>query len=116
MSTIDVSGNIHRLIAAPTGGGKWYFVGSLAEELYRNEVPFIVLDTKTQNHIGLVGLKGVKRLQIKPYAEYDYTKLVKYPYILVNSDITHKNNGFDSGIFKTDRHFLYIGAERGDRR
>ncbi|RXE56410.1 hypothetical protein ABH15_10015 [Methanoculleus taiwanensis] len=111
MSTIDVSENIHRLIAAPTGGGKSYFVGSLVEELYRNEIPFIILDTKTQNHIGLVGLKGVKRLQIKPYAEYDYTKLVKYPYILSIPTLRTKTTDLIAEYSKLIDTFYTLGRK-----
>jgi len=31
---LDVSQNVHRLIAAPTGAGKSYFLGWLIEKLY----------------------------------------------------------------------------------
>lgn len=79
---LDVSQNVHRLIAAPTGAGKSYFIGALVEQLYREKKPFLVLDTKMQNHIGLIGLKGVKLLKIKPGARYNWDKLLEYPYIL----------------------------------
>lgn len=79
---LDVSQNVHRLIAAPTGAGKSYFLGWLIEKLYAEKKPFIILDTKTRNHIGLIGLKGVKLLKIKPGARYDWAKLLEYPYVL----------------------------------
>ena len=82
MSDLDVLENVHRLIAASTGAGKSYFVGWLVEKLYAEKKPFIILDTKTQNHIGLIGLKGVKLLKIKPGARYNWEKLLEYPYIL----------------------------------
>jgi len=78
----DLSANVHRLIAAPTGAGKSYFVGYLIEQLYREKRPFVVLDTKTKNHIGLISLPGVKRLQIRAGLEYDYGRLVDYDYLL----------------------------------
>lgn len=79
---LDVLENVHRLIAAPTGAGKSYFLGWLVEKLYAEKKPFIILDTKTRNHIGLIGLKGVKLLKIRPGARYDWQKLLEYPYIL----------------------------------
>lgn len=79
----DLSANVHRLIAAPTGAGKSHFVGYLCEKLYEQKRPFIVLDTKTQNHIGLVGLKGLKLIKIRPGAVYDWKKLAEYPYLLL---------------------------------
>lgn len=79
---LDISQNVHRLIAAPTGAGKSYFLGWLVEKLYAEKKPFIVLDTKTQNHIGLIGLKGVKLLKIKAGARYNWEKLLEYPHIL----------------------------------
>lgn len=82
MVDLDVSANVHRLIAAPTGAGKSYFVGHLVEKLYDEKKPFVLLDTKTRNHLGLVGLKGVKLVRIKPGARYDWSKLAKYPYVL----------------------------------
>lgn len=78
----DISANVHRLIAAPTGAGKSHFVGYLCEKLYEQKRPFIILDTKTQNHIGLIGLKGVKRLQIRPGVEYDFKRLVEFDHLL----------------------------------
>lgn len=79
---LDVSQSVHRLIAAPTGAGKSYFLGWLVEKLYAEKKPFIVLDTKTQNHIGLIGLKGVKLLKIKSGARYDWQKLLEHPHVL----------------------------------
>lgn len=73
----------HRMIAAPTGGGKSYTVGAMVEELYDNEIPFILLDTKTVNHIGLIQLPEVKLLKITPRLNYsELGELLKYPYIL----------------------------------
>lgn len=83
MDLLDISQNTHRLIAGPTGSGKSYFVGYMVEKLYAAEKPFIILDTKTKNHIGLVGLKGLKIVKIKPNAVYDWSKLAKYPYLLL---------------------------------
>lgn len=82
MSDLDVSSVAHRLIAAPTGAGKSYFLGWLAEKLYAEKTPFIVLDMKTKNHIGLIGLKGLKLVKIKPGAVYDWGRLLEHPYIL----------------------------------
>jgi DNA helicase HerA-like ATPase len=87
---LDVSGNVHRLIAAPTGAGKSYFVGALAETLYEADMPFMVLDTKTKNHIGLIGLKGVKRLQIRPGAVYDFEKITDQKALLCLPTLTTK--------------------------
>ena len=46
----DLLLNEHKMIAAPTGGGKSYFAGSLIEQLYQKKHPFVVLDTKNCNH------------------------------------------------------------------
>lgn len=80
---LDLSGSVHRLIAGPTGSGKSYFVGSLVEQLRREERPFIILDTKTKNHGGLISLPGVVRVVIRPGKSYNWDRLVKYPYVLV---------------------------------
>ncbi len=72
----------HRMIAAPTRAGKSYFVGACVEELYKAEKPFIVLDTKTSNHIGLQELPNVKKIQMKPGLKYNWDKLADYPYLL----------------------------------
>jgi len=79
---IDLESNVHRLIAAPTGAGKSYFVGWLAEQLYERGKRWIILDTKTRNHIGLISLKKVKLLKIKPDTAYNFWKLTDYDYIL----------------------------------
>lgn len=78
----DLGANVHRLIAAPTGAGKSYFVGYLVEQLYQAQKPFIILDTKSRNHLGLITLAGLKRLQIRNGAKYDFQRLVKIPYLL----------------------------------
>ncbi len=80
---LDLSGAVHRLIAGPTGSGKSYFVGALVERLRKEERPFIVLDTKTRNHAGLISLPGVVRVVIRPGKRYNWDRLVKYPYVLV---------------------------------
>lgn len=83
MSDLDVADNAHRLAAAPTGGGKSHLIGYLIEKLYAEKKPFIILDTKTMNHIGLIGLKGLKMVKVKPGASYDWKKLSEYPYLLL---------------------------------
>ena len=76
-------GSYHRMIAAPTGGGKSYTVGAMVEELYDREIPFILLDTKTTNHVGLITLRDVKLLKISPKLDYSQLgELLKYPYVL----------------------------------
>jgi len=75
------------MIAAPTGGGKSYFVGAMVEQLYAKERPFIIFDTKTDNHIGLVELPGVKLFQVNPAKirksdKLDLAALNEYEYIL----------------------------------
>lgn len=92
MPDLDVSANVHRLIAGPTGSGKSYFVGFLVEKLYSEQKPFIILDTKTKNHIGLVGLKGLKIVKVKPNGVYDWKKLVEYPYLLLIPTIRTKTD------------------------
>ena len=79
---IDLESNVHRLIAAPTGAGKSHFVGWIAEQLYERGKRWIILDTKTKNHIGLISLRKVKLLKIKPDTAYNFWKLVDYDYIL----------------------------------
>lgn len=79
---LDVLENVHRLIAAPTGAGKSYFLGWLVEKLYAAGKPFVILDTKTRNHFGLVALKEVKLLKVKSGARYNWSKLLEYPYVL----------------------------------
>ncbi len=73
---------VHRMIAAPTGGGKSYFVGAMVEQLYAGEHPFVIFDTKTDNHVGLIELPDVKLLKIKPGLKYDLMRLNEYRYIL----------------------------------
>lgn len=72
------------MFAAPTGAGKSYFVGACVEELYNKKMPFILMDTKTRNHIGLIELPEVKRLPINPKIDYDKVLpyLLDYPYII----------------------------------
>lgn len=72
----------HRMIAAPTRGGKSFFVGAAVEQLYDAEKPFIILDTKTENHIGLQELPKVKKIQMNPKLNYNWDKLLDYDYLL----------------------------------
>ena len=78
----DLTANVHRLISAPTGAGKSFFVGYLIEQLYNEEIPFFILDTKTKNHLGLIGLPKVKRLQIRAGVSYDYKRLANFDNLL----------------------------------
>jgi len=71
------------LIYGNTGSGKSYFAGWLIEKAYEQNRRFIILDTKVKNHIGLVALKGVKLLKIKPGVRYNFSKIVNYDQILV---------------------------------
>ena len=66
MIDLHLSEPVHRMIAAPTGGGKSYFVGFLIEQIYAQRIPFIILDTKTVNHIGLSQLPEVTTFKINP--------------------------------------------------
>jgi DNA helicase HerA-like ATPase len=74
MITLD---DVHRMIASPTGSGKSYFAGYLAEQLYFNNKRFIIFDIKA-DHIGLLALKKVKLLKIKPQTHYSFFKLANY--------------------------------------
>ena len=83
MIDLHLDKQVHRMIAAPTGGGKSYFVGYMVEQLYEKHIPFIILDTKTENHIGLQTLPLVKVLDITPRRKYkNLAELSKYPYLL----------------------------------
>ena len=81
----------HALIAAPTGAGKSYFVGACVESLHRAKKPFLILDTKSLNHIGLwygdKRLKGLARLRIFPgthKTQNEYISVLRHqPYIIV---------------------------------
>lgn len=66
MIDLHLSEPVHRMIAAPTGGGKSYFVGFMVEQIYAQRIPFIILDTKTENHIGLAQLPEVSLFRINP--------------------------------------------------
>lgn len=80
----------HVLTAAPTGGGKSYLMGALIEQLHIAKKPYIILDTKSQNHIGLwVGKNRLKRLNLfRVFPETDlsideYKKMIREnPYLL----------------------------------
>ncbi len=56
----------HRIFAAPARRGKSRFVGACAEQLYQQQHPFIVFDTKTDNQVGLISLKEVELLKVYP--------------------------------------------------
>lgn len=71
------------LIYGNTGSGKSYFAGWLIEKAYEKGRRFIILDTKVRNHVGLVALKGVKLLKIKPGVRYDFPKVVDYDQLLI---------------------------------
>lgn len=80
----------HVLIAGSSGTGKSYFAGGLFEELHKRKTPYIILDTKSQNHLGIwIGknrLKNLKLLRIFPDTNHtveEYkTLLRKNPYLL----------------------------------
>lgn len=71
------------LIYGNTGSGKSYFAGWLIEQAYEQNRRFVILDTKVKNHVGLVALKGVKLLKIKPRVYYNFSKIINYDQILV---------------------------------
>ena len=75
--------NEHKMIAAPTGGGKSYFAGSLIEQLYQAKHPFIVLDTKNRNHAGLLKLKNTQLLRIEPGKRYKFRRALNAKYLIV---------------------------------
>lgn len=84
MIDLKIEDAAHRMIAAPTGGGKSYFVGYMVEQLYEKEIPFIIFDTKTENHIGLSMLPDVVVLHVSPKykGKYNLRELMEYNYIL----------------------------------
>lgn len=60
------------------------FVGAAVEQLYDTGIRFILLDTKTENHSGLIELTNVKRLPISPRVNYEKVlpHLLEYDYIV----------------------------------
>ncbi len=88
------------LVAGITGSGKSYFVGYLAEQLYFESRRWIILDTDTRNHIGLIALKKVKLLKIKPGVSYDFWKLAEMqnPVLVIPSEGYLRKEGVDSLI------------------
>lgn len=87
MMDLHLDETVHRMIAAPTGGGKSYFVGAMAEQLAAGKHPFIIFDTKTDNHIGLVEIPEVKLFKVNPGKirknnKFDLRALNEYQYIL----------------------------------
>lgn len=81
----------HALFTAPTGGGKSWTVGAGVEELRKNNKPFIILDTKSINHIGLwLGKNRLKDLVLFRLFRGDchtveqYEQIIReYPFLLV---------------------------------
>ncbi|MCZ0862263.1 type IV secretory system conjugative DNA transfer family protein [Methanocorpusculum vombati] len=80
----------HVLIASPTGSGKSYLVGAMVEVLHAGGNPFIILDTKSQNHLGLwIGKHRLKNLTLyrvfprNRRSTDEYKKLLtRYPYLI----------------------------------
>lgn len=70
----DILLNIHQMVAAPTGGGKSYLAGAMAEAIYQAKKPLLILDTKNKNHAGLLQLKNMQLLRIEPGTRYDFRK------------------------------------------
>jgi len=79
----DILLNEHQMVAAPTGGGKSYLVGAMVEALYQGKRPFLVLDTKNQNHAGLLKLKKTQLLRIDPGKKYNFRKALTAKYLIV---------------------------------
>lgn len=103
----------HRMIAAPTRRGKSYTVGAMVEDLYDQDHPFIVLDTKTKNHLGLQKLPDVKKLLISPNYDYDWEILEKYKFILcVPASITVKINDLIDVYRELVDHMWLVPGER----
>jgi len=84
----------HALIAAPTGGGKSYLVGGMIERLYEETHPFVILDTKSLNHIGLWATKN---------------KLKKVQLFRIFSDTSHDLQTYGQ-IIKNNPYLLFIPA------
>lgn len=79
----DILLNVHQMIAAPTGGGKSYLAGSMIEALYQAKKPFVVLDTKNQNHAGLLKLKKTQLLRIDPGKNYKFRRALDAKFLIV---------------------------------
>lgn len=108
----------HRMIAAPTRAGKSYFVGACVEQMYEQEHPFIVMDTKTENHIGLQELPKVKKIQMKTGLEYDWEKLLEYPYVLCiptlrtrTADLIEMYRGLADAVFMSQGERILVIEE-----
>ena len=71
------------LVYGNTGSGKSYFVGWLIEQAYDQGRRFIIMDTKTRNHLGLVTLPGVRLLKIKSGKRYNWKKLIEFDQVLI---------------------------------
>ena len=97
------------LIAGPTGSGKSYFAGWIAEKLHDLEKRFIVLDTDTKNHYGLVQLKKVKLLRIKPGYDYDFWKVanIRDSVLVVPTEAFLLKKGVDE-LIEIYKHFLKV--------
>lgn len=77
ISMIDFPEQYRWLVAGITGSGKSYFVGWLAEQLYQQDKRWIILDTDTRNHVGLIALRKAKLLKIRPGFSYDFWRLAE---------------------------------------
>jgi len=80
---IDIPAWSIDLIYGNTGSGKSHFAGWLVEQAWQKGRRFIVLDTKVKNHLGLVALRGVKLLKIKPGVRYDFSRVAKIDQLVV---------------------------------
>ena len=83
-NTINQAMTGHVLIAGSSGTGKSYFAGGLFELLHQQKTPYVILDTKSQNHLGIwIGknrLKGLQLFRIFPDTNHtieEYKKLLK---------------------------------------
>ena len=89
-NTINQAMTGHVLIAGSSGTGKSYFAGGLFELLHKQKTPYVILDTKSQNHLGIwIGknrLKGLQLFRIFPDTNHtieEYKKLLKKtPFLL----------------------------------
>ena len=112
---LQLDKGVHRMIAAPTGGGKSYFVGAMVEGLYDKKIPFIIFDTKVENHIGLIELPDVKKLTVSPKFKFkNLEALLNYPYILCVPASRNIDIKDIIGIYREILSFIWI-EEKGKR-
>lgn len=112
---LELDKGVHRMIAAPTGGGKSYFVGAMVEGLYDKKIPFIIFDTKVENHIGLIELPDVKKLTVSPKFKFkNLEALLNYPYILCVPASRNIDIKDIIGIYREILSFIWI-EEKGKR-